>query len=291
MTSASVTAGHILQTVTLDDLGHHPVGRRFPVSTVLGYFCPFHTTVWVTYTTTIRISFILWEYVMSQEIISIRTVLVTEEQNSAKYTRFNDTPRFGLQLDCFMTTWVNRVSTHWNVQLVQRYGGTIETSLLTLPLKILFIRKCSRLSIKLLSNYNHQNLPVLTRYWFVTPGWSTSWIAEANNVASTSSSEKIFCEQHVHDRTSFIVNLSRKFNSWCILFYTPIYGQWLNVYLKSFICSFYSKYNSDGDNIQQFSHQRLQIASLTTKSAPWKFTQYDNGSWLYIASRLMLKYK
>jgi len=41
---------------------------------------------------------------MSQEIISIRTVLVTEEQNSAKYTRFNDTPRFGLQLDCFMTT-------------------------------------------------------------------------------------------------------------------------------------------------------------------------------------------
>jgi len=31
-----------------------------------------------------------------------------EEQNTAKYTRFNDTPRFGLQLDCFMTTWMNR---------------------------------------------------------------------------------------------------------------------------------------------------------------------------------------
>jgi len=34
--------------------------------------------------------------------------------------------------------------------------------------------------------------PVLTRYWFVTPGWSTSWIAEANSVASTSSSENVF---------------------------------------------------------------------------------------------------
>ena len=52
---------------------------------------------------------------------------------------------------------------------------------------------CSDIDMPICCCYG--KLPVWTRNWFVTPGWSTSWMALANMAANISKSVNTFCKR------------------------------------------------------------------------------------------------